>query len=82
MLQQTLEKHIQLVSSGLYFLPHQLHDEDLLKQCSLHELIELKVSLGNIIQGYGMKFYETFSGLLQEKLNQVDQEIEKKRSSL
>lgn len=50
-LHQALQAHIQLVSSGLYFLPTQLRDDYLLKACTLHELIELKVSLGNSIQG-------------------------------
>jgi hypothetical protein len=65
------------------------HSSGLLEKCTLHELIEIKVALGNIVQGkvfekggdflgYGLKFYETFSSLLQEKLELVDREIEKK----
>lgn len=50
LLNQALQTHVQSVSSGLYFLPLQLRDESGLKNCSLHDLIEIKVSLGNIIQ--------------------------------
>jgi len=79
-LNKSLQHHMQLVSSGLYFLPPTLRDPESLKDCNLHELIELKVSLGNMIQGYGMWFYDMFSELLQEKLEQVDKEVEKKRT--
>eukprot|EP01127_Copromyxa_protea_P017151 TRINITY_DN5191_c0_g1_i2.p2 TRINITY_DN5191_c0_g1~~TRINITY_DN5191_c0_g1_i2.p2 ORF type:complete len:130 (-),score=18.02 TRINITY_DN5191_c0_g1_i2:254-643(-) len=80
-LQISLQQHIDMVTSGVYFLPKKIHDPALLQGYSLHELIEIKVALGNSIQGHGLKFYEHFGSLLKERLELVDKEIEKKMES-